>query len=243
MLLTKGADVPVVALVLFAVFAALGFGWRSWEQRRRTRSTGFRGISGRLGSAEWFVGVGFVVAIAAAFVAPILQLLGVVSPLGVLQAPWIQITGIVIAVIGIFATVYAQLDMGDSWRIGVDPSETTTLVRTGVFSWVRNPIFTAMMTFGFGIALVTPNPVAIAGFLLLVATIELQVRIVEEPYLLTVHGDAYRDYLGQHRTLRPGSWGRSLVQRGRDFLSVVRTKCSNHELGRRSRPRPAGGRG
>ncbi len=92
---------PVVALVLFAVFAALGFGWRSWEQRRRTGSTGFRGISGRLGSAEWFAGVGFVVAIAAAFVAPILQLLGVVSPLGVLHAPWIQITGIVIAVIGI----------------------------------------------------------------------------------------------------------------------------------------------
>ena len=110
---------------------------------------------------------------------------------GRLHAPWIQTTGIVIAVIGIVATVYAQLDMGDSWRIGVDPSETTTLVRTGVFGWVRNPIFTAMITFGFGIALVTPNLVALAGFLLLVATIELQVRIVEEPYLLTVHGDAY----------------------------------------------------
>ena len=41
----------------------------------------------------------------------------------------------------------------------------------------------------------TPNLVAIAGFVLLVATIELQVRIVEEPNLLTVHGDAYRDYL------------------------------------------------
>jgi protein-S-isoprenylcysteine O-methyltransferase Ste14 len=57
----------------------------------------------------------------------------------------------------------------------------------------RNPIFTAMMVFGFGIALVTPNLVAVAGFLLPVTTIELQVRIVEEPYLLTVHGDAYRD--------------------------------------------------
>ena len=144
---------PVVALVLLAVFAALGFGWRSWEQRRRTGSTGFRGISGRLGSAEWFTGVGFAVAIAAALVAPVLQVVGVVSPVGVLHAPWIPITGIVVAVVGIVATVYAQVDMGDSWRIGVDPSETTTLVRTGVFGWVRNPIFTAMMTFGFGIAL------------------------------------------------------------------------------------------
>jgi protein-S-isoprenylcysteine O-methyltransferase Ste14 len=124
-----------------------------------------------------------------------MKLLGVVTPEGVLHAPWIQNAGIVIAVIGIAATVYAQLDMGDSWRIGVDPSETTTLVRSGVFGWVRNPIFTAMITFGVGITLVTPNPVALAGLVLLVATIELQVHIVEEPYLLTVHGDAYRDYL------------------------------------------------
>jgi protein-S-isoprenylcysteine O-methyltransferase Ste14 len=202
-LLTKGADVPVVALVLFVVFAALGFGWRR-EQRRRTGSTGFRGISGRLGSAEWFAGVGFVAALAAAVLAPVLQLVGAVSPVAVLHAPLIQTAGIVIAVVGIFATVYAQLDMGDSWRIGVDPSETTTLVRTGVFGWVRNPIFTAMMTFGFGIALVTPNLVAIAGFLLLAATIELQVRIVEEPYLLTVHGDAYRDYLANVGRFVPG---------------------------------------
>jgi protein-S-isoprenylcysteine O-methyltransferase Ste14 len=203
-LLMKGADAPVAALVLFAVFAALGFGWRSWEQRRRTGSTGFRGISGRLGSAEWFAGVGFIVAITAAFVAPVLQLLGVVTPLGLLHAPWIQIAGIAIAVIGIFATVYAQLDMGDSWRIGVDPSETTTLVRTGVFGWVRNPIFSAMITFGLGIALVTPNPVAIAGFLLLVATIELQVRLVEEPYLTATHGDSYRDYVAHVGRFVPG---------------------------------------
>jgi len=187
--------VPVIALALFAVFGALGFGWRSWTQRRRTGSSGFRGVSGRLGSAEWFAGVGFVVALLAAVVAPVLQLIDVVAPVGVLHASWIQTAGIGIAVLGIAATVYAQLDMGDSWRIGVDPSETTTLVRSGVFGWVRNPIFTAMITFGFGIALVAPNPVAVAGFVLLVATIELQVRIVEEPYLLSKHGDTYRSYL------------------------------------------------
>lgn len=195
---------PVVALALFAVFAALGFGWRSWEQRRRTGSTGFKGISGRPGSTEWIAGVGFVVALAGAVFAPVLQLLGVVSPVSALHASWIQITGIAIATLGIAATVYAQLDMGDSWRIGVDRNERTTLVRTGVFGRVRNPIFTAMLVFGLGIALVTPNVVAIVGFVLLVATIELQVRVVEEPYLLTVHGDTYRDYLAKVGRFIPG---------------------------------------
>jgi protein-S-isoprenylcysteine O-methyltransferase Ste14 len=200
----KGTAMPVVALALFVVFGALGFGWRSWEQRCRTGSTGFRGVSGRLGSAEWFAGVGFVVALVAAVAGPILQSTGVVSPLAVLDATWIQMTGIVLASVGVAATVYAQLDMGDSWRIGVDPSETTTLVRSGVFSWVRNPIFSAMLVFGLGIALVTPNIVAIVGFALLVVTIELQVRIVEEPYLLTVHGDAYRDYRANVGRFVPG---------------------------------------
>jgi protein-S-isoprenylcysteine O-methyltransferase Ste14 len=194
----------ITALALFAIFAALGFGWRSWQQRRRTGSTGFRGVSGRLGSTEWFAGVGFAASIVVAFLAPLLQLLGLVSPLGLLQAPWIQITGICVAVIGIVATVYAQVAMGDSWRIGVDPSETTTLVNTGVFGWVRNPIYTAMITFGLGMALVTPNLIALAGFVLLVVTIGLQVRLVEEPYLLTVHGDAYRHYLATVGRFVPG---------------------------------------
>lgn len=186
---------PIAAIVLFVLFAALGFGWRSWQQHRRTGSTGFRGVSGRPFSLEWFAGVGFIVSMGAAVFAPTLQLAGIVTPLEPFDRPWLNIAGIVIAVLGIAATLYAQLDMGDSWRIGVDAGETTALVRTGVFGWVRNPIFTAMLVFGLGIALVTPNVVAVVGFVLLVATIEAQVRVVEEPYLLATHGDAYRDYL------------------------------------------------
>ncbi|MGO4443660.1 isoprenylcysteine carboxylmethyltransferase family protein [Mycobacterium sp. 2YAF39] len=195
---------PIVAIALFAVFAALGFGWRSWVQRRRTGSTGFHGISGRPGSIEWSAGVGFIVSMAVAIFAPILQMLGMVSPVSFLHAPWIQSTGTVIAVLGIAGTVYAQLDMGDSWRIGVDRNETTTLMRTGVFGWVRNPIFTAMVVFGLGFALITPNLVALVGFVLLVATIEAQVRAVEEPYLLATHGDAYRDYCASVGRFAPG---------------------------------------
>ena len=64
---------PTIAFALSAVFGVLGFGWRSWEQRRRTGSTGFNGVSGRLGSAELFAGVGFVAALVAAVLAPVLQ--------------------------------------------------------------------------------------------------------------------------------------------------------------------------
>ncbi|AJR29912.1 protein-S-isoprenylcysteine methyltransferase [Mycolicibacterium fortuitum subsp. fortuitum DSM 46621 = ATCC 6841 = JCM 6387] len=172
----------------------MAFGWRSWTQYRHTGSTVFRGVSGRPGSLQWCAGVGFIAAILAGLAAPLLQLLAILAPVAALQAPWIQASGTVLAGGGIAATVYAQRDMGQSWHIGVDPGETTTLVRDGVFGLVRNPIFTGMLFFAAGITLMTPNLLALAAFAVLLATIELQVRVVEEPYLNAAHGQAYRDY-------------------------------------------------
>ena len=192
-----------MAVVLFAVFGVLGFGWRSWVQYRRTGSTGLRGIRAG-GMSEYLAGVGFVVALIVAVSAAILQEIGVIEPVRMLSVVWVQTVGIVVATAGIAATVYAQLEMGDSWRIGVDVYETTTLVHTGVFARIRNPIYTAMFTFGIGIVLVTPNLVAGAGLILLIATIELQVRRVEEPYLLRTHGDAYRAYTASVGRFIPG---------------------------------------
>ena len=45
-----------------------------------------------------------------------------------------------------------------------------------------------------GLTLMVPNPIAIAGLLIAIAGIQLQVREVEEPYLRRVHGHTYRDY-------------------------------------------------
>jgi protein-S-isoprenylcysteine O-methyltransferase Ste14 len=192
-----------MAVVLFAVFGVLGFGWRSWLQYRRTGSTGLRGIRAG-GLLEYLAGGGFVVAIIVGVTAAILQEIGVIDPVRMLSLVWVQTVGIVIATAGIAATVYAQLEMGDSWRIGVDQRETTTLVHTGVFGRIRNPIYTAMFTFGIGITLVTPNLVACASLILLVASIQLQVRRVEEPYLLRTHGDAYRGYAARVGRFIPG---------------------------------------
>jgi hypothetical protein len=100
----------VLALALLAAFGLLGFAWRAWLQHRRTGSTGFRGISGRIGSAEWVAGLGFVIALIVGVVGPLLQLSGVIMPVSVLQAQWIQIAGIALAVLAIVLTVWAQID-------------------------------------------------------------------------------------------------------------------------------------
>jgi protein-S-isoprenylcysteine O-methyltransferase Ste14 len=200
----EGMTMAAVALALYIVFGVLALGWRCWMQWRRTGSTGYRGLSRRLGLLGLVGGIGFIVAMVGGLAAPLLQLLGAVAPLHTLDHRWVNAAGLALAVCALAATLHAQLEMGESWRIGVDTNETTTLVRTGMFQLVRNPIFAAMLMFMLGETLLAPNPVAIAVFAIFLAAIEVSVRTVEEPYLLGIHGDDYRDYTTSVGRFVPG---------------------------------------
>ncbi len=193
-----------LALALYVVYGGLTFGVRTLVQIRRTGSSGFHGVGGRPGSAEWFAGVGFVVALAVGFTAPLLALLDVVEPIAALDVTPLHVAGVALAVAGIATTFAAQVAMGTSGRIGVDPGERTALVTTGPFALVRNPIFAAMLPTALGLTLMVPSWIALVGLVGLVLALELQVRAVEEPYLLAVHGDAYATYAARVGRFVPG---------------------------------------
>jgi protein-S-isoprenylcysteine O-methyltransferase Ste14 len=192
------------ALMVYALWAVLAFGLRALVQVRRTGDTGFRGFHGVPGSAEWWAGICFVVAVLAGLAAPLADLAGVAGPVGALDDPTLQAVAAVLAGLGVLSTLAAQMAMGDSWRVGVDPTERTQLVTTGPFRWSRNPIFAAMLLTAAGLAGMVPNAIAVAGFVLLVAGLELQVRLVEEPYLRRVHGDSYLRYAARVGRFLPG---------------------------------------
>lgn len=194
-----------IALALLAVYVALAFGARTALQLRRTGSTGFKGISGRPGSAEWAGGVIFVFALGLGLAAPVLDLVGAVGPVGFLDGRVGYALGFVLYTLGLAGTLVAQGSMGRSWRIGVDRSEKTDLVTTGPFAVVRNPIFSAMIPTFLGLALMVPNVCALAGVLTLASAVELQVRCVEEPYLTRVHGKRYLAYASQVGRFAPGA--------------------------------------
>ncbi|UMG94907.1 isoprenylcysteine carboxylmethyltransferase family protein [Nocardioides sp. TF02-7] len=184
----------VAALGLLALYVLVGFGIRTVVQVRRTGDSGFRGLSGSPGTAEWWAGILFAAALLTAVLGPGAGLLGL-EAVGPLADPRVAVLGIGLTLLGIVGTFLTQLSMGDNWRVGVDEDEHTALVTHGPFALVRNPIFTAMIVTGAGIALIVPNVIALLGWIVLVVAIELQVRVVEEPYLLRHHGDDYRGYL------------------------------------------------
>lgn len=193
-----------LALGLYAVYMALAFGLRTWLQLRRTGQSGFKGIRGRPGSLEWTAGVLFVGALAVGVAAPVLDVADALEPVGALDSAGVRATGVAVFVVGLVATLHAQVAMGESWRIGVDEGERTALVTSGPFALVRNPIFAAMLPASLGLALLVPNVIALGGLAALWLALEIQVRLVEEPYLLRAHGNAYRQYSARVGRFVPG---------------------------------------
>ena len=153
------------------------------------------------------VGALFVLALVAGALAPGLQLAGLVRPWGVLDTAAVRVAAVGLYGAGLAGTLWAQFAMGDAWRIGVRETERTALVAGGPFRWVRNPIYSSMLLVALGLALAAPNVLSALALVALLIALELQVRLVEEPYLTRVHGTSYRDYASRTGRFVPG-WGR-----------------------------------
>jgi protein-S-isoprenylcysteine O-methyltransferase Ste14 len=183
---------PITAVVLSAMWIFTAVVLRIVIQVRRTGDTGLRAATGPRFSVAWWTAVTFVVAVMTVVTAPVLLVAGTGDVLT--DSVGLRWAGVGLAVIGIAGTFAAQLGMGASWRIGVDRGERTALVTSRAFGWARNPIFTAMIATAVGVTATAPTALGVAGCVLLVAAIEAQVRLVEEPHLRAAHGAAYRAY-------------------------------------------------
>ncbi|MCZ7684019.1 MAG: isoprenylcysteine carboxylmethyltransferase family protein [Sandaracinaceae bacterium] len=184
----------VVAVAGWIVYVLVALLLRTLIQLRQTGSSGFVGVRSGASVIERIAGVmlagAFVLSLAAPFVG---------APLASTA-----IAGAVIVVIATAGTFAAQLAMSRSWRIGVDPHERTELVTRGAFALVRNPIFSWMIVAIVGIALACPTPLALVAPVLLIVGLQIQVRVVEEPYLVRTHGETYAAYARRTGRFVPG---------------------------------------
>lgn len=111
---------------------------------------------------------------------------------------WLEISilkyiGFILVHLALLWIVIAQVQMGNSWRVGIDFSTKTELKTKGLFSVSRNPVFLGMLITLVGIFLILPNAISL---LVLVASIwifQIQIRI-EEEYLSKKHGNTYIVY-------------------------------------------------
>lgn len=80
--------------------------------------------------------------------------------------------------------------MGPAWA---PVGGSNTLVTTGPFAHVRHPIYSALVTMAFGVAFMIPTVVTLVALALFTLAVQLQARLIEEPYWFA-NDDHYRSY-------------------------------------------------
>jgi protein-S-isoprenylcysteine O-methyltransferase Ste14 len=114
-------------------------------------------------------------------------------PFRVLDLLWLKHLGLILSVVGLIATFIAQLQMKDSWRIGLDHNNEIELVDKGMFAYSRNPIYVALMTGYAGVFFIVPSLVSLGFVTIMAVAIYIKVKD-EEQFLESKIGSPYQEY-------------------------------------------------
>ena len=110
--------------------------------------------------------------------------------------------GLALVAAGYAGTLWCYAIMGSAWRIGVNEQEKNQLVTSGPFARVRHPIYALQVVMLAGAVLLLPTACSLLllGFHLVCVWIK---AADEEAYLLTVHGEKYREHMARTGRLFP----------------------------------------
>jgi protein-S-isoprenylcysteine O-methyltransferase Ste14 len=108
-------------------------------------------------------------------------------------SPIVAWAALAVALTAFILTLICWKKMGKSWRMGVDPSEKTSLIVTGPFAHVRHPIYALSSVLMLATVAVQSSPLMIAVAITHLILLQMEARR-EETYLARLHGQAYLDY-------------------------------------------------
>jgi protein-S-isoprenylcysteine O-methyltransferase Ste14 len=94
---------------------------------------------------------------------------------------------------GLILLLIGHINLGASWRIGIEEAARPGLVTTGLYSICRNPIFLAMLVTLTGFTVLLPTWLSLVMLVGAIVGIRQQ-ALEEEAYLLSAYGDDYRAY-------------------------------------------------
>lgn len=182
--------------------------WRTWLHARRYGSSGIvlfrswrKGQNIRDGLLLVLVLLVLGQAVVAAVRPDSIVALGMISGwAGALR----QTVGAAVLCGGVILMILGQIQLGSSWRIGIEEGARPGLVTTGLYSFCRNPIFLGMLVTLTGYTLLLPTWLSLV---MLVGTFigNRQQVMAEEAYLLRAYGDDYRAYARQVGRFLPGA--------------------------------------
>jgi protein-S-isoprenylcysteine O-methyltransferase Ste14 len=120
--------------------------------------------------------------------------------------PFPLVTGSVLLALSLWLFHRSHGDLGTNWSITLEIRESHRLVTEGVYRHVRHPMYSALLLYGLGQAMVVPNWIAGPSYAVaMVLVFALRLRPEEELMREQFNGE-YDAYASRTKRLVPGVW-------------------------------------
>ena len=122
-------------------------------------------------------------------------------------ATWVGWTGVATFTMALWLLWRSHADLGSNWRMTTELGQEHRLVTSGIFRYMRHPMYSAHWLWGIAQTLLIQNWLAgLAGLVIFIPVYLLRVRR-EEQMMLEQFGEEYRVYMGRTGRIIPHLWG------------------------------------
>jgi protein-S-isoprenylcysteine O-methyltransferase Ste14 len=167
------------------------------------RSLGVKVVRSSRGALE-------IVLLALAWLAFFVPLVWVVAPVFAFADytlhPIPLLLGVVCLAVGLWLFARSHADLGTNWSITLEVREKHQLVTEGIYRTLRHPMYSALLLYSLGQALVVPNWIGGPSYGVAMALLFAFRLGPEERMMLEEFGKDYEVYKGRTKRLVPRVW-------------------------------------
>jgi len=109
------------------------------------------------------------------------------------EAPGILWAGVLLTALGVGVGVWARLSLGTNWSGMVTLKKDHELIRTGLYRWIRHPIYTGILVGFLGTELIKGQVRGLLGFVILLLSFYFKARR-EENFLRQEFGEGFDEH-------------------------------------------------
>jgi len=114
--------------------------------------------------------------------------------------------GVVCYALGLALFYRSHADLGTNWSVTLQLRNNHRLITRGVYRYIRHPMYSALLVYAAGQALVVPNWLAGPSYLISLAILCVRRVALEEAMMLDTFGDEYTAYTTTTSRFIPGIW-------------------------------------
>ncbi len=123
----------------------------------------------------------------------------------------LKIIGLVLIGLGFVFFIWALINLGTSWRLGIDKKHPGKLVKFGIYHYSRHPIYVFFNLYFIGTFLVWGNIIFLLFWLAVAAILHYKI-LEEEKFLTRLYPKQYTDYMknvGRYISFKPSAYRRT----------------------------------